>query len=80
MKKFFFIIFANIYGLFISSYCVLAEVSVNSLNTDNIENYRDKNQKLDSEKKTSSSINNDDIFGDEQTFPFVAGLGKNAAH
>ena len=21
-----------------------------------------------------------DIFGDEQTFPFVAGLGKNAAH
>ena len=27
-------------------------------------------------KKTNS----DDIFGDEQTFPFVAGLGKNAAH
>ena len=23
---------------------------------------------------------NEDIFGDEQTFPFVAGLGKNAAH
>ena len=22
----------------------------------------------------------EDIFGDEQTFPFVAGLGKNAAH
>tara|TARA_A100001388_G_C28496141_1_gene369376 strand:+ start:82 stop:267 length:186 start_codon:yes stop_codon:yes gene_type:complete len=22
----------------------------------------------------------DDIFGDEQAFPFVAGLGKNAAH
>ena len=23
---------------------------------------------------------NEDIFGDEQAFPFVAGLGKNAAH
>ena len=23
---------------------------------------------------------NDDIFGDEQAFPFIAGLGKNAAH
>ena len=27
-----------------------------------------------------SNLNKDDIFGDEQTFPFVAGLGKNAAH
>ena len=23
---------------------------------------------------------NEDIFGDEQAFPFIAGLGKNAAH
>ena len=23
---------------------------------------------------------NEDIFGDEQSFPFIAGLGKNAAH
>ena len=29
---------------------------------------------------TESNYNKDDIFGDEQTFPFVAGLGKNAAH
>ncbi len=31
----------------------------------------------------SNNISNssvEDIFGDEQTFPFVAGLGKNAAH
>ena len=26
------------------------------------------------------TASNEDIFGDEQTFPFVAGLGKNAAH
>tara|TARA_Y100000589_G_C26893349_1_gene523086 strand:+ start:484 stop:672 length:189 start_codon:yes stop_codon:yes gene_type:complete len=29
---------------------------------------------------SDSKSNKDDIFGDEQTFPFVAGLGKNAAH
>ena len=32
-------------------------------------------------KKTNiSDSSTEDIFGDEQTFPFVAGLGKNAAH
>ena len=38
---------------------------------------------LNIENKTDSlegSKVNNDIFGDEQTFPFVAGLGKNAAH
>jgi len=34
-----------------------------------------------SEKKINiSNSSAEDIFGDEQTFPFVAGLGKNAAH
>ena len=31
-------------------------------------------------KKNNISNSTEDIFGDEQTFPFVAGLGKNAAH
>ena len=34
-------------------------------------------------KEIENNISNpsaEDIFGDEQTFPFVAGLGKNAAH
>ena len=44
----------------------------NSLN--NIENAKD-NEKSSKIKKSEG-----DIFGDEQTFPFVAGLGKNAAH
>ena len=35
----------------------------------------------DNNKKTNiSNSSAEDIFGDEQTFPFVAGLGKNAAH
>ena len=37
--------------------------------------------KPDNNKKTNISDSSaEDIFGDEQTFPFVAGLGKNAAH
>ena len=37
--------------------------------------------KSDNDKKTNiSNSSAEDIFGDEQTFPFVAGLGKNAAH
>jgi len=37
--------------------------------------------KPDNNKKTNiSNSSAEDIFGDEQTFPFVACLGKNAAH
>jgi len=37
--------------------------------------------KPDNNKKTNiSNSSAEDIFGDEQTFPFVAGFGKNAAH
>ena len=37
--------------------------------------------KPDNNKKTNiSNSSAEDIFGDEQTFPFVAGLGKNAAN
>ena len=34
----------------------------------------------DNKKTDISNSSVEDIFGDEQTFPFVAGLGKNAAH
>jgi len=34
----------------------------------------------DVEKSSKLKKSEGDIFGDEQTFPFVAGLGKNAAH
>ena len=47
-----------------------SEESLNDLGL-NIENKTDSLE--------GSKVNND-IFGDEQTFPFVAGLGKNAAH
>ena len=49
----------------------------NQLDTDSI---KDIENVKDNEKSTKSKRNEGDIFGDEQTFPFVAGLGKNAAH
>ena len=36
--------------------------------------------KPDNKKTNISNSSVEDIFGDEQTFPFIAGLGKNAAH
>ena len=48
------------------------QLDKDSLN--NIENAKD-NEKFSKIKRSEG-----DIFGDEQTFPFVAGLGKNAAH
>ena len=36
--------------------------------------------KPENKKNNVSNSSADDIFGDEQTFPFVAGLGKNSAH
>ena len=64
--------------LFNSQFVIAEQVdNLNQLDKDslgNIENIK--------ENETSSKIKRSegDIFGDEQTFPFVAGLGKNAAH
>ena len=51
------------------------ELNNDFLRESKIDNKNDKNDKNDIPK---ASI--EDIFGDEQAFPFVAGLGKNAAH
>ena len=68
-----------IFSFLINSQIASAEqfdISNNSLkdSLDNIENVKE-NKKSSIIKKSEG-----DIFGDEQTFPFVAGLGKNAAH
>ena len=39
-------------------------------------NIKNKNN----DKSDIPKASDEDIFGDEQTFPFIAGLGKNAAH
>ena len=79
MKSIFTTLLAIIFSFAINSQIVFAEQvdNPNQLDTDSlgtIENVKEK------EKSSKIKKSEGDIFGDEQTFPFVAGLGKNAAH
>tara|TARA_Y100001978_G_scaffold115316_1_gene102740 strand:- start:336 stop:575 length:240 start_codon:yes stop_codon:yes gene_type:complete len=70
---------AIVFSFLINSQIVIAEQidNPNKLDKDSldkIESFKDK------EKSSKIKRSEGDIFGDEQTFPFVAGLGKNAAH
>ena len=77
MKKFISLFLVLIISLFTNSQIANSlEESVTKNGSMKIEGKID-NKVNDSSK---SNLNKDDIFGDEQTFPFVAGLGKNAAH
>ena len=79
MKNIYKIVIAFIFSFFINAEIAFAEQIDNSnqldnSSLDNIENVKDN------EKSAKIKRSEGDIFGDEQTFPFVAGLGKNAAH
>ena len=75
---------------FISFFLVLLiSLVANSQIANSLEESITRNESMEIEGKmdnkvndnsSKSNLNKDDIFGDEQTFPFVAGLGKNAAH
>ena len=70
---------ALIFSFLVNSQIVIAEKIDNSdlLNKNSLDNIENVN---DNEKSIKINPSEGDIFGDEQTFPFVAGLGKNAAH
>ena len=72
-------ILALIFSFLINGQVAIAEQidNTNQLDMDSLKNI--ENAK-DNEKSSKMKISDGDIFGDEQTFPFVAGLGKNAAH
>ena len=72
-------IIAIIFSFLINGQIAIAEQidNTNQLDMDSLNNI--ENAK-DNEKSTKIKRSEGDIFGDEQTFPFVAGLGKNAAH
>ncbi len=81
MKRIISFVFVLVFSFFISiSYCLADEIG-NELNNDfskNSKPYSIKNK--DKDKTDITKDSNEDIFGDEQAFPFIAGLGKNAAH
>ena len=78
MKKFISLFLVLIISLFTNSQIANSlEDNVSRNESMKMEGKMDNKVNDDSSK---SNLNKDDIFGDEQTFPFVAGLGKNAAH
>ena len=78
MKRIVLFLCVLVFSIFFNTNNLLAKEIENNIkeNTSNdIEEIKPIN------KKTNiSNSSAEDIFGDEQTFPFVAGLGKNAAH
>ena len=68
-----------VFSIFSNTNNLLAKEIGNNIK-DNISNEIEEIKPDDNKKTNISNSLAEDIFGDEQTFPFVAGLGKNAAH
>ena len=77
MKRIILFLCILVFSLFSNTNNLLAKEIENNIK-DNISNEIEE-IKPDKKNYISNSLE-EDIFGDEQTFPFVAGLGKNAAH
>jgi len=79
MKRIILFLCVLVFSIFSNTNNLLAQEIGNNIEND-ISNEIEE-IKPDNNKKTNiSNSSAEDIFGDEQTFPFVAGLGKNAAH
>jgi len=79
MRKLFMTFMALLVYLFIG----FNEVSASTVNIEDstkIEQTEEMNSDNNEKKEIKLKKSSQDLFGDEQTFPFVAGLGKNAAH
>ena len=80
MKRIILIVCVLVVTLFFSVSNTLADVIGSELNNDLSNESKTNNIKNNNYKSDIPKASNKDIFGDEQAFPFVAGLGKNAAH
>ena len=78
MKRIILFLCVLVFSIFSNMNNLLAKEIENNIK-ENISNEIEE-IKPDTKKNNVSNSSAEDIFGDEQTFPFVAGLGKNAAH
>ena len=78
MKRIILFLCVLVFSIFSNTNNLLAKEIENNIK-DSISN-KIEEIKPDNKKTNISNSSAEDIFGDEQTFPFVAGLGKNAAH
>ena len=79
MKRLILFLCAFVFLIFSNTNNLLAK-EIGNNNKDNISNQIEEINPNNNKKTNISNSSVEDIFGDEQTFPFVAGLGKNAAH
>jgi len=79
MKRIVLFLCVLVFSIFSNTNNLLAKENENNIK-DNISNDIEEIKPDKNKKNNISNSSAEDIFGDEQTFPFVAGLGKNAAH
>ena len=79
MKRIILFLCVLVFSIFINTNNLSAKEIGNNIK-DEISNEIEEIKSDDIKKNNISNSSEEDIFGDEQTFPFVAGLGKNAAH
>ena len=79
MKRIILFLCVLVFSIFSNTNNLLAKEIENNIK-DNISNEIEEIKPNNNQKTNISNSSAKDIFGDEQTFPFVAGLGKNAAH
>ena len=81
MKKIISFVYVLVFSLFLTVDDCLADINQNELNNNFSKESKQNIIKNNNKDKTDiPKASNEDIFGDEQAFPFIAGLGKNAAH
>ena len=78
MKRIILFLCVLVFSIFSNMNNLLAKEIENNMK-ENISNEIEE-IKPNNKKTNISNSSEEDIFGDEQSFPFVAGLGKNAAH
>ena len=78
MKRIILFLCVLVFSIFSNTNNLLAKEIENNIK----ENISNEIEEITPDNKITiiSKSSSEDIFGDEQTFPFVAGLGKNAAH
>ena len=79
MKRIILFLCVLVFSIFSNTNNLLAKEIGNNVK-DNISDEIEEIKPDNNQKTNISNSSAKDIFGDEQTFPFVAGLGKNAAH
>jgi len=79
MKRIILFLCVLFFSIFSNTNNLLAKEIGNNIK-DSISNEIEEIKPDNNQKTNISNSSEEDIFGDEQTFPFVAGLGKNAAH